>query len=239
MLGLESAEVAKVLAYACRELVPKLEQAGDEIEHLLDALEGKYVPAGPAGAPTRGMAHILPPAEISTPSIRERFPRRRPGMWGSNWRARPSSAFAKKKAYYPEMMGLSVWGTSPDAHPWRRRCRGLRAAAALSRSGMRNRGGWRASRSFLCRKLGRPRIDVTLRISGFFRDAFPHLIDLFDQAVHWSSKQTSRWSRIFPANITSRTWRSIRTFRQKRRRRRHVTACSARSLGHTVQESCP
>jgi cobaltochelatase CobN len=31
--------------------------------------------------------------------------------------------------------------------------------------------------------LGRPRVDVTLRISGFFRDAFPNLIDLFDQAV--------------------------------------------------------
>ena len=32
--------------------------------------------------------------------------------------------------------------------------------------------------------LGRPRVDVTLRISGFFRDAFPNLIDLFDSAVN-------------------------------------------------------
>lgn len=32
-------------------------------------------------------------------------------------------------------------------------------------------------------KLRRPRVDVTLRISGFFRDAFPHQIELFDSAV--------------------------------------------------------
>ncbi|HQU42301.1 MAG TPA: cobaltochelatase subunit CobN, partial [Pirellulales bacterium] len=60
VLGLESAEIAASLAFACEGIVPKLEQSGDEIEHLLDALEGKYVPAGPAGAPTRGMAHVLP-----------------------------------------------------------------------------------------------------------------------------------------------------------------------------------
>jgi cobaltochelatase CobN len=60
VLGLESEEITEALLFACNNLVPNLEQTGDEIEHLLDALEGKYIPAGPAGAPTRGMAHILP-----------------------------------------------------------------------------------------------------------------------------------------------------------------------------------
>ena len=50
----------RVLAFACREIVPHLEQVTDEIDHVLDALAGRYVPPGPAGAPTRGMAHILP-----------------------------------------------------------------------------------------------------------------------------------------------------------------------------------
>ncbi|VEB41774.1 Aerobic cobaltochelatase subunit CobN [Chromobacterium violaceum] len=44
-------------------------------------------------------------------------------------------------------------------------------------------------------ELGRPRIDVTVRISGFFRDAFPHLISLVDEAVHTVRGWTSRWSR--------------------------------------------
>ena len=60
VLGRETKEITEVLTFTCKDLVPKLEQSGDEIEHLLNALEGKYVPAGPAGAPTRGMAHILP-----------------------------------------------------------------------------------------------------------------------------------------------------------------------------------
>ena len=58
VLGLESDDVAKVLTFACTQLVPKLEQAGDEIEHLLDALEGKYVPGWAGGrADTRHGAH--------------------------------------------------------------------------------------------------------------------------------------------------------------------------------------
>ena len=48
------------LRFACRTLVPALELVTDEMDHVLDALAGRYVPPGPAGAPTRGMAHILP-----------------------------------------------------------------------------------------------------------------------------------------------------------------------------------
>src|ERR1700678_3138878 len=61
ILGVNSEDITAVLNFACSELVPRLEQAGEEIERLLDALEGKYVPAGPAGGATRGLAH-LPPA---------------------------------------------------------------------------------------------------------------------------------------------------------------------------------
>jgi cobaltochelatase CobN len=47
-------------------------------------------------------------------------------------------------------------------------------------------------------RLGRPRIDVTLRISGFFRDAFPHLIDLFDRAVSLVIDQDEPLDQNFP-----------------------------------------
>src|SRR5262249_30727215 len=59
-LGSSSSEITRTLRFACEEIVPKLEHASDEIHYLLNALEGRYVPPGPAGAPTRGMAHILP-----------------------------------------------------------------------------------------------------------------------------------------------------------------------------------
>src|SRR5439155_10165881 len=53
-------DIAAVLRFICLELVPNLRRTREEIEHLLHALDGGYVPAGPSGAPSRGMAHVLP-----------------------------------------------------------------------------------------------------------------------------------------------------------------------------------
>jgi len=182
VLGLESDEIAKVLAFACEELVPKLEQTGDEIEHLLDALEGKYVPAGPAGAPTRGMAHILPTGRNFYAVDPRALPSQAAWRVGQNLAREAVERFHKEEGTYPEMMGLSVWGTS------QMRTHGDDVAEALALLGVEPI--WNAQSRRLenvgiipLEQLGRPRIDVTLRISGFFRDAFPHLIDFFDQAV--------------------------------------------------------
>src|SRR5262249_9224688 len=49
-----------VLRFACNVLVPNLARTTDETRNLLAALDGRHVPAGPSGAPTRGMAHVLP-----------------------------------------------------------------------------------------------------------------------------------------------------------------------------------
>lgn len=182
VLGLRSDEVAKVLAFACRELVPRLEQAGDEVEHLLDALEGKYVPAGPAGAPTRGMAHILPTGRNFYAVDPRALPSQAAWHVGQQLAREAVERFRKEEGAYPEMMGLSVWGTS------QMRTHGDDIAEAFALLGVEP--VWNAQSRRLegvallpLERLGRPRIDVTLRISGFFRDAFPHLIDLFDQAV--------------------------------------------------------
>jgi cobaltochelatase CobN len=197
VLSLESEKVGGVLAFACKELVPKLEQAGDEIEHLLDALEGKYVPAGPAGAPTRGVAHILPTGR----NFYAVDPRALPSQ--SSWRVGQHLAheaverFLKEEGQYPEMMGLSVWGTS------QMRTHGDDIAEAFALLGVEP--VWNAQSRRLegvvlvpLETLGRPRIDVTLRISGFFRDAFPHLIDLFDQAVSLVIHQDEPLDQNFP-----------------------------------------
>jgi cobaltochelatase CobN len=79
-------------------------------------------------------------------------------------------------------VGLTVWGTSAM------RTQGDDIAEVLALIGCRPR--WDdASRRVTgfeilpLTELGRPRIDVTLRISGFFRDAFPHVIALLDDAI--------------------------------------------------------
>jgi cobaltochelatase CobN len=56
----EASEIEKVLHFVCNALVPSLRQTSDEITNLLTALGGEFVPAGPSGSPTRGMAHLLP-----------------------------------------------------------------------------------------------------------------------------------------------------------------------------------
>jgi cobaltochelatase CobN len=182
VLGLESAEIAAALAFACEGIVPKLEQSGDEIEHLLDALEGKYVPAGPAGAPTRGMAHILPTGRNFYAVDPRALPSQAAWRVGQQLAREAVARFHKEEGKYPEMIGLSVWGTS------QMRTHGDDVAQAFALLGVKPLWNEQSRRLegvevIPLEQLGRPRVDVTLRISGFFRDAFPHLIDMFDQAI--------------------------------------------------------
>jgi cobaltochelatase CobN len=182
VLGKETREVLEALTFACTELVPKLEQTGDEVEHLLDALEGKYVPAGPAGAPTRGMAHILPTGRNFYAVDPRALPSQAAWRVGQQLAREAIERFRKEEGKYPEMMGLSVWGTS------QMRTHGDDIAEAFALLGVQP--VWNPQSRRLegvsvtpLEQLGRPRVDVTLRISGFFRDAFPHLIDMFDYSV--------------------------------------------------------
>src|SRR6202000_1807247 len=112
VLGLESTDISKVLTFACTDLVPTLERTDEEIDHLLDALEGKYVPAGPAGAPTRGMAHILPTGRNFYAVDPRALPSQAAWRVGQHLAREAVERFLKEEGVYPEMMGLGVWGTS-------------------------------------------------------------------------------------------------------------------------------
>lgn len=172
----------QTLHFACERLVPNLARTPDEIDNLLRGLAGEYIPAGPSGAPTRGMAHILPTGR----NFYSVDPRNLPSH--SAWRVGQQLAHEvlqrhlKETGHYPQSLSISVWGTSAM------RTHGDDVAEILSLLGVRP--VWQAENRRVTgievvplNELGRPRIDVTVRISGFFRDAFPHLIDLVDQAV--------------------------------------------------------
>ena len=178
-----SRNIAAVLRFACERLVPGLARTTDEVGNLLRGLDGRYVPAGPSGAPTRGMAHILPTGR----NFYSVDPRSLPSQ--SAWRVGRQLAeevlqrYLKETGRYPESVSISVWGTSAM------RTHGDDAAEILALLGVRPI--WQAENRRLTgveviplSELGRPRIDVTTRISGFFRDAFPQLIQLIDQAVN-------------------------------------------------------
>jgi len=182
VLGEASPSVVAVLEFAAREVVPRLERTGDEVANLLRALDGRYVPAGPSGSPTRGLVNVLPTGRNFYSVDPKAIPSRNAWDVGA---ALAESLVARHLAdtgSYPPSVGLTVWGTSAM------RTQGDDIAEVLALIGCRP--VWDdASRRVTgfevtpLAELGRPRIDVTVRISGFFRDAFPHVIALLDDAV--------------------------------------------------------
>jgi cobaltochelatase CobN len=181
-IGAVPANVSAVLEYVCHELVPNLERVDEEVTHVLDGLEGRYIPAGPAGAPTRGMASILPTGRNFYAVDPRALPSQAAWQVGQQLARETLTRYLKEESSYPEMVGLSIWGTS------QMRTQGDDVAEALAFFGVKPVWNAQSRRvdgveAIPLSELGRPRVDVTLRISGFFRDAFPHLITLLDDAV--------------------------------------------------------
>ncbi len=197
LLGHVSPELTATLRFVCTELAPNLERVDDEVTHVLDALEGRYVPAGPSGAPTRGMAHILPTGRNFYAVDPRALPSQAAWTVGQALARETAERYRTEHGAYPEMVGLSAWGTS------QMRTHGDDVAQALALMGVRpvwNAGSRRPEgvEAIPLAELGRPRIDVTLRISGFFRDAFPHLIELLDDAVTLVTGLDEDASQNFP-----------------------------------------
>jgi cobaltochelatase CobN len=197
IIGSASEEVTKALTFACQQIVPNLERANEEVEHILDALEGRYVPAGPSGAPTRGMAHILPTGRNFYAVDPRALPSEASWRVGQQLAREAIERYRAEESEYPETVGLSAWGTS------QMRTHGDDVSEVLALLGVQpvwNRQSRRPEGIALIslEKLGRPRIDVTLRISGFFRDAFPHLIDMIDDAIALVIRQDEPSEMNFP-----------------------------------------
>jgi cobaltochelatase CobN len=182
VLGRDDPGVTAALRFAAAEIVPRLLRTTDEMTNVLRALRGRHVPAGPSGAPTRGRLDVLPTGR----NFYSVDPRALPSQLSyATGHALAETLLSRHRAdtgALPEMVGLVAWATAAM------RTQGDDAAEVLALLGVRP--VWHpASRRVTgielieLAELGRPRIDVTLRISGFFRDAFPHLIDLLDDAV--------------------------------------------------------
>ncbi len=170
------------LEFACTEVVPRLARTTDEIDNLLHGLSGGFVPAGPSGSPTRGLVGVLPTGRNFYSVDPKAIPSKNAWDTGRALADSLLSRYLADHGEYPASVGLVVWGTSAM------RTAGDDIAEALWLLGVEP--VWdQASRRVTglavvpAEDLGRPRIDVTLRISGFFRDAFPHVVTLLDDAV--------------------------------------------------------
>ena len=163
-------------------LLPALQKTDQEILNLLKGLNGQYVPSGASGAPTRGKPEVLPTGRNFYSVDIRAIPTETAWEIGRKAAEALVERYTQENGDYPKTLGLSVWGTSTM------RTGGDDIAEALALLGVKPvwDGVSRRVIDFEILPLsaiGRPRVDVTLRISGFFRDAFPNLIDLFDSAV--------------------------------------------------------
>ncbi|VVJ16362.1 Aerobic cobaltochelatase CobN subunit (EC [Amycolatopsis camponoti] len=175
-------EVARVLSFAATEIVPRLAGTSAELDAVLHALDGGYIPAGPSGSPLRGLVNVLPTGRNFYTVDPKAIPSRLAWETGQALADSLLRRYREDNGDWPKSVGLSVWGTSAM------RTSGDDAAEVLALLGVQP--VWdEASRrvtgieAIPLTELGRPRIDVTIRISGFFRDAFPHVIAMMDDAV--------------------------------------------------------
>lgn len=181
-VGSANDAVAATLRFACQEVIPRLVRTGDEIAAILHALDGGYVPAGPSGSPLRGLINVLPTGRNFYSVDPKAIPSRLAYQTGQAMAESLLKRHLDEVGEYPQSVGLSVWGTSAM------RTSGDDIAEVLALLGVIP--VWdEASRRVIglqaidMSELGRPRIDVTVRISGFFRDAFPHVVSMLDDAV--------------------------------------------------------
>ncbi len=149
---------------------------------LLAALDGRRVAPGPAGAPTRGRADVLPTGRNFTTMDPRAIPTRTAAIVGARAASEMVRRYLQDHGDYPKAIVLDLWASASL------RTGGDDLAQALAYLGVRptwDAGSQRVTgvEVIPAPKLDRPRIDVTLRISGLFRDIFASQIALFDMAV--------------------------------------------------------
>jgi len=175
-------DLVKVVSFVCDELHPNLLRMGNEIDSVMAGLRGRYVEPGPSGCPTRGRAQILPTGRNFYSIDPDAIP------WHSSWEIGKTMADQMLERYidqhggYPHSIGIVMWATDTM------KTGGDDTAYVLWLLGIRPVWTGYAGRVkdlevIPVSELGRPRIDVTLRISGLFRDTFPNLVRMIDRAV--------------------------------------------------------
>ena len=174
-------DLRDALGFICEEVAPRVRGAQDEVPRTADALAGEYVPPGGSGAPTRGGVDLLPTAR----NFYTLDPRKVPAK--SAWRVGKEVADGivarhhEADGAYPEEVGVVAWGT-PTV-----RTRGETIAQVLALMGVEpewtDAGRIDGVTPIPLDELDRPRIDVTTRVSGLFRDAFPQAAGVVHDAV--------------------------------------------------------
>lgn len=176
-------DLKKSFEFICLMVKPKLDAVTDEIKYFVEGINGRFVPPGGSGCPTRGRVSILPtgrnfysidPTAVPTKAAWEVGVRLGDGLL---------QRYLQDEDKYPECIVMVIYGGETM-----KTC-GDDIAEALYLMGIKPK--WLENSDKVIgleviphEELQRPRIDVTLRITGLFRDTFPNIIELVEDAVH-------------------------------------------------------
>jgi len=176
-----------------------------ELSALINGLSGEFVEPGPSGAPTRGRLDTLPTGRNFFSLDNRSVPSKAAWALGQKSAQALIERHLQEHGDYPKTLGLSVWGTATM------RTGGDDIAQAFALMGVRPVWAVGSQRVvdievIPCMQLGRPRIDVTLRVSGFFRDAFANVMKLYDTAIQAIAQMDDPGgSNVIATNIAART----------------------------------
>ena len=178
-----------------------------ERQALIDALDGRRIDAGPSGSPYRGRRDVLPTGRNLYTTDPRSVPTRAAYAQGVKLAEELLRRHMQEEGDWPRGLIVDLWGSSTM------RTAGEEFAMALRLLGVRpvwDPGSERVSGFDVAplAELDRPRIDVTLRVSGLFRDVFPTLSALFAQAVRALAerKEESEWNPYIGDAETARVF---------------------------------
>lgn len=175
-------DLARALLFALDEAIPRILRTGDEMDNLMEATAGRYVPPGPSGPPTRGNVSVLPSGRNFYGIDPDSVPTATAWTIGCRMADQMIQRHVEEKGSYPKEVGMVLWATDTM------KTNGDDIAYILWLMGVRPRWSDAGDRVIgldviQLEELGRPRIDVTVRITGLFRDAYPNLVEMINDAV--------------------------------------------------------
>ena len=182
----ETDELHTCLKFVAEQVLPRVLATTDELGSTLSGLRGEFVKKGPSGAPSRGNARILPTGRNFYTTDPTELPTRASWATGKRLSDQLLKTHREETGETPEHIAIVVYSGETT------KTGGDDLSEILWLYGIRP--VWLGDTDKVMgleviplSELGRPRIDVTLRISGLFRDTFPNLIELMDEAVNMAA----------------------------------------------------
>lgn len=184
----ESGALITCLRFVCQEVYPRVLATTDELSSFISGINGEFVRKGPSGAPSRGNAGILPTGRNFYTIDPNEVPSRAAWETGIKLGKQLIERHTEETGQFPESIAIVVYAGETM------KTNGDDIAEILYLYGIRPVWLGATDRvigleAMPLQELGRARIDVTLRITGLFRDNFPNLINLVDEAVNIAASQ--------------------------------------------------